>query len=37
MKKCILFLAGGIVAGIALCLTAARLMPLDIYHDEELF
>jgi hypothetical protein len=37
MKKSILFLVGGIVAGVALCLTAVRFMPLDIYPDEDLF
>lgn len=29
MKRNIIFLAGGIIAGIALCLTAASMVPVD--------
>jgi hypothetical protein len=33
MKKNIAFLVGGIVAGIALCLTAAKLIPVGSDFD----
>ena len=37
MKKNILFLVGGIFAGIALCLTAARYLPIDSICEENFF
>lgn len=37
MKKNILILIGGFVAGVAACLTAARLLPFDSFSDDELF
>jgi hypothetical protein len=36
MKKILLFI-GGAVTGIVLCLTAARLMPIDEYDEYYLF
>ncbi len=32
MKKLLLFI-GGAVAGVVLCLTAAKLLPIDEYDD----
>ncbi len=37
MKKNIFFLIGGMLAGIALCLTAARFMPIDEIEDLNMF
>jgi hypothetical protein len=37
MKKCILALVGGIVAGIAACLAAARFLPSASRFDREYF
>ncbi len=35
MKKNILFLIGGVIAGIAACLAAARFLPMDSFCDED--
>ena len=37
MKKNILFLVGGVIAGIALCLTAAKYLPIDSFYEESFF
>ena len=37
MKKNIFFLIGGVLAGIALCLTAARYLPIDEIEDLDMF
>ena len=37
MKKSILFLIGGVVVGIALCLTAAKYLPIDEFDEFEPF
>jgi len=34
MKKNLIFLIGGIVTGIVLCLTTAMLVPLDTSYDD---
>ena len=37
MKKSIFILIGGVLAGIALCLTAARYLPIDEIEDLDMF
>ena len=37
MKKNILFLIGGFVAGIAACLTAAKYLPIDDFYEDIMF
>ena len=37
MKKNILFLVGGVIAGIALCLTAAKFLPIDSIYEDSFF
>ena len=36
MKKSIIFLLGGVVAGVVFCLTTASLIPLDPDHLKDL-
>lgn len=37
MKKNMLYLIGGIVAGVAACLAAARFLPFNSSYDDEMF
>lgn len=37
MKKNMLYLIGGIIAGVALCLATASMIPLDPHNDKDLW